>query len=333
MLKSRIRIPWADPAGLRRLGRDWKRALRVEGLGFRPTARRSERRLIRRLRRLGLWCEDLTVDQIPGGMTNRNYAIRGVSGRPADSYIARLCEPRPLLGIDRRNEWVCQEAAGAWGLAPEVVYHEDGLLISRFIEGRTLTADDLREPATLDRLAALLRRLHGSWDAMAGEVLYFCPFQVIRTYARTASRLGAELPDDLDAMLEDAGRLSQRIAPFRPVLCHNDLIPANLIDDGQRLWLVDWEYAGVGNPLFDLANVSANAELGADHEAALLAAYRETAEADPRDLAELRVFKAASLLREALWGAIQSVASDLDVDYRRYASDNLAAYRSAVESA
>ncbi len=146
-------------------------------------------------------------------------------------------------------------------------------------------------------------------------------------------RLGAELPDDLDATLEDTRRLSWRIVPFRPVLCHNDLLPANLIEDGDRLWLVNWEYAGIGHPLFDLANVSANAALAEDQEAGLLAAYRESVAADPHDLAELRIFKAASLLREALWGAIQSVASDIEFDFRRYASENLAAYRSAAGSA
>ena len=98
----------------------------------------------------------------------------------------------------------------------------------------------------------------------------------------TAARLGAGMPFDIAAMLEDARQLSWRIAPFRPVLCHNDLLPANLIDDGCRLWLVDWEYGGVGHPLFDLANVSANAALAEDQEIALLSAYRETVKPDPR---------------------------------------------------
>jgi thiamine kinase-like enzyme len=290
-----------------------------------------EQELIRRLRRLDPGRGPLDVERIGGGITNDNFVVR--SGEPTRSDFARLSEPRPLLGIDRRNERACQEAASAWGLAPEVVYHEDGLLVTRFIEGRTLTAADLHEPAILDRLANRLRRLHGSWDELAGEILYFCPFQVIRSYAYTLRRLEAEIPDDLDAMLEGARRLSRRIAPFRPVLCHNDLLPANLIDDGHRLWLVDWEYAGVGHPLFDLANVSANAGLADDQEARLLSAYRETLEPDPRDLAELRIFKVASRLREALWGAIQSVTSDIDFDFRRYASENLAAYRSAVQGA
>ena len=244
----------------------------------------TEHALIGRLTEMGLWRAASTIEPIAGGITNRNFVIRDDS--VADSYVARLCEARPLLGIDRRNEVVCQDAASTWGLAPEVIHHEDGLLITRFVEGRTLAADDVADRAVLDRLAALLRRLHGAWDALAGQVLYFCPFQTIRTYARTAVRLGEAMPSDMAAMLEDARELSRRIAPFRPVLCHNDLLPANLIDDGRRLWLVDWEYAGVGHPLFDLANVAGNSALDEDREFMLLSAYRETAEAEPRDLAD-----------------------------------------------
>jgi thiamine kinase-like enzyme len=149
----------------------------------------------------------------------------------------------------------------------------------------------------------------------------------VRTYAGTAKKLGAELPDDLDAILDDTRALSSRVAPFRPLLCHNDVMPANLIDDGARLWLVDWEYGGMGHPLFDLANASVNAAFGDADDEALLEAYR--GEVDPAELALVRIFKAASLLREALWSMIQTVASDIDFDYRRYAADNLEAYRQA----
>jgi thiamine kinase-like enzyme len=279
--------------------------------------------LLRRLHRLDFIGSPIDIERITGGITNHNFAVRS-GGR---AYVARLCEERPLLGIDRRNEVVCQQAAGAWGLAPEVVHHEAGLLVTRFVEGRTLAAADVRQPPLIARLAATLQRLHQAWDTVTGEVLYFCPFQTVRTYARSAARLGAERPVDLDALLEDARRLSHRIAPFRPVLCHNDLLPANLIDDGRRLWLVDWEYAGIGHPLFDLANLSANAALGDDQELDLLTAYR--GQVDPRDLDELRIFRAVSLLREALWATIQSVASDIDFDYRRYADEHYRAYGEA----
>jgi thiamine kinase-like enzyme len=279
--------------------------------------------LQRRLHRLDFIVGPIDIRHIPGGITNHNFVVR--AGDRA--YVARLCEDRPVLGIDRRNEVVCQQAASARGIAPEVIHHEPGLLVSRFVKGRTLTADDVRQLAPIARLAAMLRHLHQSWDAMTGEVLYFCPFQTVRTYARTAARLGADLPAEIDALLEDTRRLSHRIAPFRPVPCHNDLLPANLIDDGRCLWLVDWEYAGIGHPLFDLANLAANAALDDDQELNLLTAYRGPIE--PRDLDELRTFRAASMLREALWAAIQSVASDIAFDYRRYADEHFQAFRQA----
>lgn len=160
-------------------------------------------------------------------------------------------------------------------------------------------------------------------------LVYFSGFQTVRTYAQTARELGARLPCDIGELLDDARGLARRIAPFIPVLCHNDLLAANWLEDeaSGRLWLVDWEYAGVGHPLFDLANLAANGGLSDEAEEALLRAYRGSV--DRRELCELRVMRAVSSLREALWSAIQSVASDLDFDYCRYARENFSAYREA----
>ncbi len=278
---------------------------------------------MRRLRRLDFGRGPLVIEPISGGISNHNFAVR-VGGQ---AFFARLCADRALLGVDRRNELVCHQMASSRGVAPELIHHEEGLLVSRFIAGRTLQPADLRDPAVGAKLAALLDHLHSAWDVLTGEVLYFCPFQTIRTYAQTAARLKAGLPEDIGELLADTQALARRIAPFRPVLCHNDLLPANLIDDGHRLWLVDWEYAGAGHPLFDLANASANAAFSDNLDRGLLEAYR--GRVDERDLFEMRIFKAASLLREFLWAIIQTVASDIEFDYGRYASENLQAYRAA----
>src|SRR5262249_13376139 len=125
--------------------------------------------LVRRLRRLDFCRGAAAVEPISSGLTNHNYVVRA----GAEAYVARLGPARPLLGIDRRNEVVCQQAAGSWGLAPEVVHHEDGLLITRFVNGRVLEPADVGAPKLLERLAELLRHLHGAWDTLAGEVLYF----------------------------------------------------------------------------------------------------------------------------------------------------------------
>ncbi len=289
--------------------------------------------LIHRLRSLDFARGRIEVERLAGGITNDNYVIRIESepgqGPAGPAYVARLGEDRTMLGVDRRNEITCHRAASDLGLAPELVHHEPGLLVTRFISGRTLDEADLRDPAMLDRVAVLLRRLHRSRHEVSGEWLYFCPFQTVRTYARTADRLGARLPDRLEVLLEHAVDLARRIGPFLPSPCHNDLLPANVIDDGDRLWLVDWEYAGVGHPLFDLANLAANAGLDEDGERHLLSAYRGDAAIDSGDLADLRVLRAASTLRESLWATIQTVASSIDFDYHAYATRYYQAYLEA----
>lgn len=282
-----------------------------------------ERLDVQRLQSLPFWSGAVAPEPIPGGITNHNYLVRDGDRR----FVARLCDEKPLLGIDRQNEVVCQKAACALGIAPGVVHHEDGVLISAHILGRTLTAADVRDPRFIPRLANVLRRLHDSWDLLSGEMMYFSPFQTVRTYARTATEIGARLPSDINDLLEDARRLARRIAPFTPVLCHNDLLAANILDDGYRVWLVDWEYAGIGHPLFDLAGVSGNCGFSDRMDRRLLKAYRGAVRR--RDLRELRILKAVSLLREALWAVIQTVASDIDFDYSKYAAENFAAYRAA----
>lgn len=283
----------------------------------------TERIHTQRIHALPYWQRPIAVEPLPGGITNHNYLVRD-AGR---SYVARLCVDRTLLGIDRRNEVVCHRAAHAFGIAPELVHQEEGVLVSQFVSGRTLTPADVREAAFIPRLVAVLRRLHDSWDRLTGEILYFSPFQTVRTYARTALELNARLPADIDDILDDARRLSHRLAPFVPVLCHNDLLASNIIADDARVWLIDWEYAGMGHPLFDLAGVSANCTFTEAQEVALLKEYRGMV--DACDLRDLRILKTMSLLREALWAVIQTVASDIDFDYFHYADVNFAAYREA----
>jgi thiamine kinase-like enzyme len=279
--------------------------------------------VIQELQSLGLWRGKVLIEPLAGGITNQNFLVEDEIGR----YVARICKELPLLGIDRRNEAACQETAARLGIAPALIHRDKGLLISRYVAGQTLTSVNLHDLAMIREVGRTLRRLHDGRDEVTGLVLYFCPFQTIRTYAQTAMGLNARLPDDVDNLLDDARLLAHQIGPFRPVLCHNDLLPANMITGAGQLWLVDWEYAGMGHPMFDLASISANAGLSGDEEAALLQSYQ--GEIDPRELDLIRVFKAASLLREALWAVIQTATSELDFDYQGYAARHFGAYRQA----
>lgn len=277
------------------------------------------------IRTLDIWTGDVSLEPLPGGITNHNYIVNDASG----SYVARVCVDKSVLGIDRRNEMACQQAAWKLGVAPRVVHHANGVMISDRLHARTLKAEEIREPAFLPRLVAVLKRLHDGWAELSGEMLYFSAFQTVRTYARTAVELGARVPQNLAAMVADAGRLSETIAPFIPVLCHNDLLAANVLSTEDRVWLVDWEYAGIGHPLFDLACLSGNCGFSRDQERSMLEAYR--GRIDLVDLRELAVLKAVSLLREALWAMIQTVASDIVFDYHEYAAQNFEAYQKARE--
>ena len=276
----------------------------------------------RRLRALGFWPGEIEVERLPGGITNENFRVR-CGGR---SFVARVVVDMPWLGIDRRNEVVCQELAHSFGVGPALLYQGEGVQVSEFLDARTMGPDDVREPAFVPRLARVLRKLHDGHDEVRGETLYFSAFQTIRTYVATARRFRAPLPVDIVDMLAEARDLERSIGPFVPTLCHNDLLPANILDDGRNVWLVDWEYAGVGHPLFDLACVVATCGFDDDQEGALLDAYYR-GPVGPAARRELATLRAASALREALWGAIQSVASGLDFDYKTYTESAFAAYR------
>ena len=271
---------------------------------------------------LPIWTGPVTPEPLAGGITNLNFTVTDAGRR----YLVRIGGDIPEHLILRRFEREAARAAHAAGLAPAVRHAEEGALVLDFIEGRTLTADDIRAPENLDRLATLVRRCHHDIPRhYRGPAPIFWVFQVLRDYAHTLREAGT--PYDLAPLTDAARRLEAATGPVEIVFGHNDLLPANLIDDGRRLWLVDWEYAGMGHPLFDLAGLCANCALPEPLEAELLAAYRGAV--DPRDLGELRVLKAASLLREALWSAIQTVASNIDFDYARYAEANFRAYREA----
>jgi thiamine kinase-like enzyme len=264
---------------------------------------------------------DLTLTILSGGITNRNYRV-DVSGQ-AERYVIRLGgNDTHLLGISREVEHAATVAAAGVGVGAEVVafLRPEGYLVTRFIEGTPMAELDVHLPQVIGRVADSVRRFHDG-PAIPG---LFVPLRIVEAYRALAHDNGVPIPPEFE-LAQAIGRrveLALLTSPLEPRPCHNDLLPGNLIDDGSRMRLVDWEYAGMGDPFFDLGNFSVNNDLTPDEDEAFLAAYDAVAAPRPDRLARLALFRVISDFREAMWGVLQEGISTLDVDFRGYAADH-----------
>jgi thiamine kinase-like enzyme len=164
---------------------------------------------------------------------------------------------------------------------------------------------------------------------LRGPLLMFWPFHILRDYAATLRRCESRWVAKLPRLLEIAAELERLVTPLEIAFCHNDLLAANLIDDGQRLWLIDWDYAGFNSPLFDLANLASNNGFDTEMEAELLGLYFGRAP-DAALWQRHRAMRAVSLLREAMWGMVSELTSQLDIDYVAYAGEHLGKFEAEL---
>jgi thiamine kinase-like enzyme len=259
--------------------------------------------------------EGVRVEPLGGGITNHNFKV-DVGG---ESFVLRIGgKDTGLLGIDRNVEHAASVAAADLGVGPEVVAfgEAEGYLVTRFVEGRPIPPDEMRTLPQIERVARVLRRVHEA-SLIPGR---FDSFRVVEAYRDTAEEHGVRVPAGFHIAKERANEIECRRGsqPLRPA--HNDLLNANFIDDGTDLRIVDWEYAGMGDPFFDLANFSINHEFGEDENEALLTAY--FGEVRPAHLTALRLMRFMSDFREAMWGVVQQGISELDFDFEAYANEH-----------
>ena len=262
----------------------------------------------------------LVLTALSGGITNRNFLVSWPDA--PDRYVIRLAgNDTHLLGISREVEHAATVAAAGVGVGPEVTafIRPEGYLVTRFIEGSPVSDEAVRRPETLERVAASLRRIHDG-PPIPG---LFVPLRIVEAYRALAAARGVRIPPEygLAAAVGRRVELAFLAAPLEPRPCHNDLLNANFIDDGTRIRIVDWEYAGMGDPFFDLGNFSINHELTPDQDAHFLAAY-DGGEARPARLARLTLMRVVSDFREAMWGVLQQGISTLDVDFVAYAGEH-----------
>ena len=273
----------------------------------------ADQALEERIQRLSCWQGRIALEPLKGGLTNISY----VATDGAAKYVVRCGEDIPVHHVFRDRERAASRAAHAAGLSPEVVHVEPGIMVLRYIDGRTFTEADLA--GNLARLVPLLKVCHAETARhLRGPANVFWVFHVIRDYVRLINA---------DAnYIALADELERRQVPLPIVFGHHDLLPGNFMDDGKRLWLIDWEYGAFGTAMFDLANLSANGNFDRKHDRRLLEAYFDGKATDELGRA-FAAMKAASTLREALWAMVSDVhLKTAGVDYRSHARDYLARF-------
>ena len=255
------------------------------------------------------------IEVLGGGITNRNFKVSVDGG----TYVLRIGgKDTELLGIDRRAEYEASLAAAAVGVGPEVVafVEPEGYLVTRYIQGEVVVPEAIRAPEPLRRVAQALRAVHAGPPIPAR----FDPFRVVEAYAATAAAHGIPVPAAFERARETAAAVERARGPTPERPCHNDLLTANFIDDGSRIRIVDWEYAGMGDVFFDLANFAVNNGLPAEDTAELLRAY--FGEVTPEHERTLTLMRFMSDFREAMWGVVQQALSDLEFDFASYADQH-----------
>jgi thiamine kinase-like enzyme len=279
-----------------------------------------------RIAALPCWQGRPRAEPLSGGLSNEIWKVTDDAG----SHVVRLGQDYPVHHVLRAREAMTARAAHRAGFGPEVRYTAPGVMVTEFIAGQAWDGARVRaEAAAVGRLLAEFhRRMPGEVE---GAAFLFWPFHVVRDYARTLAAGGSAWRAELPRFLALNAALEATQPPLPIVFGHNDLLPANFLDDGARVWLIDYEYAGFSTAMFDLAGAASNAGMTGDEAAVLLGAYLGQAP----DAAFRRAFDAMqveSLLREAMWAMVSQLhLSAPGVDYAAYARENLGKLDAALD--
>ena len=257
-----------------------------------------------------------TVTELPGGLTNRNFKISTVNG----TFVARVASGgSELLAIDRQNEYRNSMRAAAAGVGAPVIDYQPSVsvLVLEFLDGRTLANADMADPDRLPRIAQACRQLHGA-ERFDGD---FDMFEIQRRYRSVVAERGIAIPAGYDDLMDkfDAAARALAVGYEGTVPCNNDLLAANFIENGEKIWLIDYEYAGNNDACFELGNIWGECQLPDEALATLVAEYYGRPLRNK--IARAMLLGLAGKYGWTLWGAIQAAVSPIDFDFWSWAME------------
>ncbi len=280
-----------------------------------------------RIEAIPYWTSPVSWEPLKGGLSNESFTVT----QGSDKFVVRFGKDFPFHHVFRDREIMATHAAHAAGFAPELVYAEPGIMISRFIDAKTYGPDDVK--ANIGRIAETVSRFHNTMPQhVSGPGFMFWVFHVIRDYARTLEDGGSRMNEHLPVYLDLAAEMEAAQVPLPIIYGHHDFLPANFLDDGEKLWVIDFEYAGFSTAMFDLAGVASNSEFDAEQAEVLLTVYFGSTP-DPALKKSHAAMQCASLLREAMWSMVSELHLDAPgVDYVAYTQENLDRLDLAVDA-
>ena len=273
-----------------------------------------------------IWKNNIEIKTIDGGLTNQNFLVQENSNK----FVVRLGDDIPEHLVSRSNELIASKAASEANIGPKVIYSDKGILVLEYIESTTLTAKDVRDK--IDLIIPVLKKIHLEIPKnIFGQSLIFWVFHVIRNYEKFLKDNKSSYTNLLPDLLSQSAKLEKNSSPYEIVFGHNDLLPGNFLDDGSRLWIIDWEYAGFNTPLFDLGGLASNCDFSQKEEIHLLENYFDK-KIDDKLLLQYHSLKCASLLRETMWSMVAELISKIDFDYKNYTQENLSKFNQSYQN-
>ena len=275
------------------------------------------------IRSLPFWKNEIKIKPIKGGLTNQNFLVQENSKK----FFVRLGDDMPEHNVSRSKELIASNAAAEIGLSPAVIYNTKGVLILEYIEGAMLSTDSIVDK--LESIISLIKKIHSEMSKkLYGHSVNFGAFDAIKRYAKLLKNHKSSYTQLLPSLLFQVDKLEINTSPYDIVFCHNDLIFTNFLDDEDRLWIVDWEYSGFNNPLFDLGDFASHCNFPENKEIFLLENYFEK-KINEKLLLEFNSFKCAAILREAMWSMVAELTSKIDFNFLIYTQEKLAKFNDA----
>jgi|TARA_E500000178_G_scaffold21026_1_gene19630 thiamine kinase-like enzyme len=281
---------------------------------------------IDKIKSLPIWSGPIEISPLEGGITNFNYLVKD-SGKDS---VVRMGSDIPEHLVYRSNEILVSKAAFEIGVSPELIYNEPGILVLDYIKSTTLEPITIRK--NLERIIPIVKKIHHSIpNKLSGQPSIFWVFYVIKYYSNFLLKNKSTHSSLISDLLSKSNKLQELSSPREIVFGHNDLLAANFLDDGSKIWVIDWEYGGFNDPLFDIGGLASNNDFDLDMENLALEMYFDK-KPSKELIIKYNAMKTASLLRETMWSMVSEITSKLDFSYADYTFENLSKFRDSFEN-